>query len=510
MIVRSIQLLACILLIAITHASDLLFPNLPTSENELKELLTSLQSKNANANSPSAILTRLEIGAVKVGLGLWHSASGDYVTASMSINKESLSTSENSPRWETLVSLMSYSSTSLESLVKNLIMHPSHTLNYINPKKSVHPTYTLSIPFYLCQETGLPFFKWYPLYCKSPYAQILLININDLDENYLKEVGRKTCEDFFGWEEKSEQYYDPEKVKNTPVKVYERCINQIEEGIGLEIRSINNSKNYEKWQVGHFELEGRYEGVLEELEKVVEGVTSESLGMEGNVWRDNGSKPGEKRNQKTIYVDEMLINKRRCLLTTISTSLTSQNPKYMEVGFNAGHSSAMILSTFSDVRITAFDLCMHDYTVEAYEWLKGRYGGRIELICGASERTVEEWGGPTAVGRVQELQSYDAIFVDAGHLYFNALTDILQTSKFAKPGAIMIIDDCTTNLFNREDNGNLAEDNVYEYHVSLAFKHAVDGGVLVPVRGDVCGDADLCVAKVGRGHGGGEGRGGEL
>jgi predicted O-methyltransferase YrrM len=128
---------------------------------------------------------------------------------------------------------------------------------------------------------------------------------------------------------------------------------------------------------------------------------------------------------KAKDVDQMLVDKRRCLMTTVATSL-GKNPKYMEVGFNAGHSSTMMLETFPDLKVVAFDLCAHDYTLAAFEFLKSKFPDRITLTCGNSETTVP------AHGRGSALRSFDAIFVDAGHFYFNALTDIISTADFAK------------------------------------------------------------------------------
>ena len=34
------------------------------------------------------------------------------------------------------------------------------------------------------------------------------------------------------------------------------------------------------------------------------------------------------------------------------------------------------------------------------------------------------------------------------------------------------------------------------YHVSLAFRHAVALGVVTPLSGDVCGDADFCLGRI--------------
>ena len=99
--------------------------------------------------------------------------------------------------------------------------------------------------------------------------------------------------DFFGWDELSVQYYDETKVDFSPVKVFGRCLDKMADNLALEIRSIMQSYGYKRWAKGHFDLESRYAPTLFELEEVVAQVTNETLGMEGNVWKDNGGVPGE-------------------------------------------------------------------------------------------------------------------------------------------------------------------------------------------------------------------------
>ena len=38
----------------------------------------------------------------------------------------------------------------------------------------------------------------------------------------------------------------------------------------------------------------------------------------------------------------------------------------IEVGFNAGHSTALLLSTFPTVEVWSFDLCEHPYVDKAH------------------------------------------------------------------------------------------------------------------------------------------------
>ena len=193
------------------------------------------------------------------------------------------------------------------------------------------------------------------------------------------------------------------------------------------------------------------------------------------------------------------------MLTLLMTALPGGGSKYMEVGFNAGHSSAMVLQMFKNAKVTAFDLCAHDYTRPAFEELKSYFGeSRINLICGHSHEEISRFsedvrnsdGGGHSYGGMKELQSFDAIFIDAGHLYVDAWLDILDSAKYAKPSALIIVDDCSTDFYSRDDGKILSDHNMWEFHVSLAFRHAVASKIIEPLPADVCGDCDLCVGRV--------------
>jgi len=200
----------------------------------------------------------------------------------------------------------------------------------------------------------------------------------------------------------------------------------------------------------------------------------------------------------------------------------------------------MVLETFPGVKVMSFDLCMHEYTVPAYEELKEKYrspdgNDMIELVCGHSHETLQKFAkkevrpnedqsdelatlfssatnaitlnhhsnpfrdslrsSQFSEGRFHVQQGYDFVFIDAGHLYVDAWLDILNAAPYAKPGAIIVVDDCSTDLYNRADNLILAEHNVYEFQVSMAWRHAVAIGIVEPMGGDVNGDADLCVGR---------------
>lgn len=111
---------------------------------------------------------------------------------------------------------------------------------------------------------------------------------------------------------------------------------------------------------------------------------------------------------------------------------------YLEVGFNAGHSAAIILTLFPRAVVVAFDLCSHVYTWQNYKLLQKRFGKeRLHLTCGDSRDTIA-----TAVRNRAAKIAADVVRVDGGHHFSVAAADIVTTSLLAKAGALMIVDDC--------------------------------------------------------------------
>mmetsp|Transcript_58571 Transcript_58571/g.117636 ORF Transcript_58571/g.117636 Transcript_58571/m.117636 type:complete len:389 (-) Transcript_58571:247-1413(-) len=106
--------------------------------------------------------------------------------------------------------------------------------------------------------------------------------------------------------------------------------------------------------------------------------------LEGNIWVDGAEVEREALMQAFATVDA-------------ATELAgSPSWTLLEVGFNAGHSSAMALSSFPRVRVRSFDICHHGYTKPNYEFLVHRFadsgtgqGPRLQLWCGDSRETLK-------------------------------------------------------------------------------------------------------------------------
>ena len=178
----------------------------------------------------------------------------------------------------------------------------------------------------------------------------------------------------------------------------------------------------------------------------------------------------------------MLERKRACLLTALAVAVPLQGGRIAEIGFNAGHSAASILSSLPQASLTSFDICSWPYSKAAHNYLVDSFGSdRTELVCGDSAETIPQRAAKVAAGTADP---FDAIFIDGGHLYNQALGDIFSSAGVVRPGALVVVDDCEADP---------AHEKFDEYKdVGHAWRHAAGEGRVNPMA-DTCGHVSLCL-----------------
>jgi len=139
--------------------------------------------------------------------------------------------------------------------------------------------------------------------------------------------------------------------------------------------------------------------------------------LEGNIFMTHHT---------TEYTDKF-INKTK----NISNLVLNKDIKtVMEIGFNAGFSTLLMLLSNDTIKITCYDLGEHLYTRPCFEKLKETFGDRIHLVIGDSTKTLKDVN-----------ETYDIIHIDGGHSTEVAQSDIVQSYRLAKKGTIFIMDD---------------------------------------------------------------------
>lgn len=110
----------------------------------------------------------------------------------------------------------------------------------------------------------------------------------------------------------------------------------------------------------------------------------------------------------------------------------------MEIGFNAGHSAELFLSSNKNINLVSFDIGHHSYVKLGKQFIDITYPDRHTLIIGNSLDTVPEYFK-------KENKKFDLIFIDGGHSYPVAIGDILNCKNLAHDKTIVIMDDTMNN-----------------------------------------------------------------
>jgi hypothetical protein len=105
--------------------------------------------------------------------------------------------------------------------------------------------------------------------------------------------------------------------------------------------------------------------------------------------------------------------------------------KAIEIGFNAGHSAAIMLLANPSLTIRAFDTCSLAYTMPCVEFLNSVFDNRLTLVPGESRLTV----GADAV------HGYDLAHIDADHSFAAVTADLAKCLQKCLDGAVVIMDD---------------------------------------------------------------------
>ncbi|CAK9107010.1 Elongation factor 2 (EF-2) [Durusdinium trenchii] len=146
--------------------------------------------------------------------------------------------------------------------------------------------------------------------------------------------------------------------------------------------------------------------------------------MEGNILYMHQSREPNPKN----------LAKQRNLFS-LAASLPLEDSTIIEIGFNAGHSSLLMLFAHPKVRIIAFDLCEHSYTEPCFQILVTAFPGRIQLVPGRSQQTLPRWAQNHRNSRA------DLLHIDGDHDPHAARADLRNAKAVARDEAWVVFDD---------------------------------------------------------------------
>lgn len=150
------------------------------------------------------------------------------------------------------------------------------------------------------------------------------------------------------------------------------------------------------------------------------------------------------------------------------------NARICEIGFNAGHSSMLMLMgrEKTPVDLTIFDIGHHVYTKPCMEYIKQRFPHvTLEYIEGDSTVTMPKWMEEHS----QYLGTYDLIHVDGGHSEQCIRNDMKIADMMLQVDGSMIVDDVYAAHINRCVNEYLASGNYKELDIlpTVGYTHRV-------------------------------------
>ena len=145
-----------------------------------------------------------------------------------------------------------------------------------------------------------------------------------------------------------------------------------------------------------------------------------------------------------------------------------------EIGFNAGHSTMLMLLGRNDksTNYTIFDIGDHSYTRPALEYIKSKFSHvNFEYVEGDSTITMPEW-----INMHKNLMyTYDLVHVDGGHNEHCISNDMKNADLLVKQNGVVIIDDTFDVTINKYVDLYISTGNYIEIDVlkTYGYTHRV-------------------------------------
>ena len=147
------------------------------------------------------------------------------------------------------------------------------------------------------------------------------------------------------------------------------------------------------------------------------------------------------------------------------------NTRICEIGFNAGHSSMLMLlgREKTPLNYTIFDIGHHQYTKPCLDYITTNFTHvNFEYVEGDSTLIMPEW-----INNHKDLiGTYDVVHVDGGHTKHCISNDIKNTDLLVKVGGIVIIDDTYIPYINDCVNDYISSGNYIELNLCATVGYA--------------------------------------
>jgi hypothetical protein len=198
----------------------------------------------------------------------------------------------------------------------------------------------------------------------------------------------------------------------------------------------------------------KYEEILKKSVRMVEcldgivKLTDEPF--EGNCFYYHG----------TFNTDDAFKNKQINIM-----HMASRSSEIVEIGFNAGHSSLLMLLANSECRIRAIDICQHKYVKPCVGYLNAMFGDRITLYEGDSHTVLSD------MSKNDESYKFDMIHIDGCHEYNHANIDFWLSKDMAQNGSLCMFDDLNISYLKSLWDGFVRDGHLDEFYLLDSKPH---------------------------------------
>lgn len=159
------------------------------------------------------------------------------------------------------------------------------------------------------------------------------------------------------------------------------------------------------------------------IEKILENLTSICKNTNENI-------QGNCYTLDQQYVTPKFYKPKRENLALLSYKCNT----ILEIGFNAGHSAAVMLSANPHLKLTCVDIATHSYLDQCYDYLCSLFPGRIKLLKTDSNKIHNFMGN-------EFYKTFDALHIDGHHEDEVFMYDTIGYLRYLKDNALVVMDD---------------------------------------------------------------------
>ncbi|UUX49275.1 class I SAM-dependent methyltransferase [Nisaea acidiphila] len=116
-------------------------------------------------------------------------------------------------------------------------------------------------------------------------------------------------------------------------------------------------------------------------------------------------------------------------------ALAADRRNVLEIGFNAGISTLIMLLANKELKVTAVDICDHGYTRKCFAVLEEHFPGRVRLVPGDSLEIMTNLGAAGVTG------PFDLLHVDGYHMGIRPTIDAAVSLSMADQSCLFVLDD---------------------------------------------------------------------